>query len=89
MIDYSLQVSRYTTLVSLISDLDLGDLNYLLSFKPTLIREGFKWLLLITKQTFAIFIDGRLNSILSGLWRKLFSLQTFGPLTEILNLIHS
>jgi len=31
VINYSLQASRYVTLASLISDLRLGDLNYLLS----------------------------------------------------------
>ena len=35
---------------SLISDLRLGDLNYLESVKPTLQRQGRDGLLLITKQ---------------------------------------
>jgi len=56
------------TLVSLISDLDLGNLNYLPSVKPTVQHQGFYRLLLITKQTFAMYTDGRLKSTLSIHW---------------------
>jgi len=35
-------VSRYATLASLISDLHLSDLNYLLSGKPTFWERPFK-----------------------------------------------
>ena len=52
-IDYSLQASRKVTLVSLISDLDLGDLNYLLSVKPTLDhqgQDGLLWTYQITRK---------------------------------------
>lgn len=54
------------TLISLISDLRLGDLNYLLSVKPTLQRQGRDRLLLVAKQTFAIYTDGRLKTTQSG-----------------------
>jgi len=37
-------VSQNTTLASLISDLDLGDLNYLLSVYPTLRHQGGEWI---------------------------------------------
>jgi hypothetical protein len=47
---------------SLISDLRLGDLNYLLSVKPTLQRQGRDGLPLITKQTLTLLNNGRLKS---------------------------
>jgi hypothetical protein len=40
------------------SDLRLGDLNYLLSVKPTLQRQGCDGLLLITKQPFTLLANG-------------------------------
>jgi len=50
------------TLVSLISDLRLRDLNSLVSVKPTPQRQGRNGLLMIAKQTFAINTDGRLKT---------------------------
>jgi hypothetical protein len=61
------------TLVSLISDLRLGDLNYLLSVKPTLQHKNYVGLLLITKQTFAKYADGRLKMTFKRLSRGMNS----------------
>ena len=46
------------------SDLRLGDLNYLLSVKPTPQRQGHDGLLLIAKQTFTLLANSRLISTL-------------------------
>jgi hypothetical protein len=52
---------------SLISDLRLGDLNYLESVKPTPQRQGRDGLLLITKQPFTLPTNGSLKTTQSGL----------------------
>jgi len=54
------------TLVIMFSDLRLGDLNYLLSVKPTPQRQGHDGLLLIAKQTFTLLANSRLISTHSG-----------------------
>jgi len=56
------------TLVIMFSDLRLGDLNYLLSVKPTPQRQGHDGLLLIAKQTFTLLANSRLISTQSGQW---------------------
>ena len=50
---------------SLISDLRLGDLNYLESVKPTPQRQGCDGLLLIAKQTYTLLGNGWLKTTLS------------------------
>jgi hypothetical protein len=40
------------------SDLRLGDLNYLLSVKPTLQHQGCDRLVLIAKQTYTLLANG-------------------------------
>ena len=52
---------------SLISDLRLGDLNYLESVKPTPQHQGRNGLLLIAKRPITILANGRLKSTQSGL----------------------
>lgn len=47
---------------SLVSDLRLGDLNYLLSVKPTLQHQGCDGLSLNTKQAHTLLNSGRQSS---------------------------
>ena len=60
---------------SLVSDLRLGDLNYLLSVKPTLNRRGCVRLFLIKKQSITLLANGLLNPTHSGHWRRLLPIN--------------